>query len=92
MAKRCLELGVFSMITCFFLAAHAGTVPPSVPGNMYLCSVRNANTGEIFYGKSIKKSYAEMYARATCQMKSHSGNCLVQAYCEFGSQASRSDE
>ena len=90
--KHCLKITIFLVMSGCFLVANAGTTPPTVPSNMYLCSVRNTNTGDIFYGKSVKKSYAEMYARATCQMKSHSGNCIVRAYCEFGSQAVKADE
>lgn len=92
MTKPCLKAGIFSIVIFCFLIAYADAAPPSVPANMYLCSVRNTSTGDVFYGKSIKESYAEMYARATCQMKSHSGNCLVKANCELGSQAIRSDE
>ena len=80
------KIGVVSALIACFCMATADEPPASVPSNMYLCSVRNADTGEMFYGKSIKEYDAEMYARATCQMKSHSGNCVVRASCEYGSQ------
>lgn len=90
--KRLL-ISIFSaavLMGCFLVADAAS--PPSAANNMYVCSVRNANTGQIFYGKSVKESYAQMYARATCQMKSHSGNCLVKASCDYNSQPLRADE
>ena len=84
--KVLAKIGMVSALICCFCMATADEPPASVPSNMYVCSVRNADTGEIFYGKSIKESYAEMYARATCQMKSHSGNCVVRASCEYESR------
>lgn len=48
---------------------------------MYLCSVNNRSTGDVFYGKSPKKSFATMYARSYCQMMSYSGQCYIKATC-----------
>lgn len=50
---------------------------------MYLCSVTNRSTGDVFYGKSPKKAFATMYARSYCQMMSYSGQCYIKATCNY---------
>lgn len=50
---------------------------------MYLCSVTNRTTGDVFYGKSPKQTFAAMYARSYCQMMSYSGQCYVKVNCNF---------
>lgn len=48
---------------------------------MYLCSVKNRKTGQVFYGKSPKESFAKNYARSYCQMMSYAGQCFIKASC-----------
>ncbi len=54
-----------------------------VDEQMFLCSVSNHSTHQMYYGQSQKKKYAVMYARAACQMQSYKGQCFVKADCNW---------
>lgn len=49
-----------------------------VDEEMFVCRVENNKTHRIFEGRSIKESYARVWAVTSCQMQSYEGQCYYR--------------
>ncbi len=49
-----------------------------VDEEMYVCRVENNKTHRVYEGRSIKESYARVWAITSCQMQSYEGQCFYR--------------